>query len=112
MNASVSSVLCFIESSLQRLALLFDHYGLDMKDLPPEQKDNVPVAMKQLQLERAFANKQPKGLCLLCYDFNFAVSRYATNESGSHSHLLSSLYYVFVFTFQINLGTMLTQERR
>uniref|UniRef100_A0A3B4TWG7 Protein tyrosine phosphatase receptor type N n=1 Tax=Seriola dumerili TaxID=41447 RepID=A0A3B4TWG7_SERDU len=36
------------ERSLQRLALLLDHYGLDIKDLSPEQKDNVPAALKQL----------------------------------------------------------------
>uniref|UniRef100_A0A4W6ERL2 Uncharacterized protein n=1 Tax=Lates calcarifer TaxID=8187 RepID=A0A4W6ERL2_LATCA len=48
------------ESSLQRLALLLDHYGLDMKDLSPEQKDNVPAALKQLQLESSYAHKQTK----------------------------------------------------
>ncbi|XP_029941635.1 receptor-type tyrosine-protein phosphatase-like N [Salarias fasciatus] len=48
------------ESSLQRLALLLDHYGLDMKDLSPEQKDNLPSTLKQLQLESSYAPKQTK----------------------------------------------------
>lgn len=53
-----------VEKSLQRLALLLDPYGLDLKDLTPEEKDNLPAALKQLQLESSFA-KQAKGL------FNF-----------------------------------------
>ncbi|CAN9498175.1 unnamed protein product [Ophioblennius macclurei] len=48
------------ESSLQRLALLLDHYGLDMKDLSPEQKDNLPSTLKQLQMESSYAPKQTK----------------------------------------------------
>ncbi|XP_023285653.1 receptor-type tyrosine-protein phosphatase-like N [Seriola lalandi dorsalis] len=48
------------ERSLQRLALLLDHYGLDIKDLSPEQKDNVPAALKQLQLDNSYAHKQTK----------------------------------------------------
>ncbi|XP_016894028.1 receptor-type tyrosine-protein phosphatase-like N isoform X2 [Cynoglossus semilaevis] len=48
------------EKSLQRLALLLDPYGLDLKDLTPEEKDNLPAALKQLQLESSFA-KQAKG---------------------------------------------------
>ncbi|XP_042369316.1 receptor-type tyrosine-protein phosphatase-like N [Plectropomus leopardus] len=48
------------ERSLQRLALLLDHYGLDMKDLSPEQRDNLPAALKQLQLESSYAHKQTK----------------------------------------------------
>ncbi|XP_069020078.1 receptor-type tyrosine-protein phosphatase-like N isoform X2 [Embiotoca jacksoni] len=48
------------ERSLQRLALLLDHYGLDMKDLSPEQKDNLPAALKQLQLESSYGLKQAK----------------------------------------------------
>uniref|UniRef100_A0A3B4Y783 Protein tyrosine phosphatase receptor type N n=1 Tax=Seriola lalandi dorsalis TaxID=1841481 RepID=A0A3B4Y783_SERLL len=51
------------ERSLQRLALLLDHYGLDIKDLSPEQKDNVPAALKQLQLDNSYAHKQTKGRC-------------------------------------------------
>ncbi|XP_026219802.1 receptor-type tyrosine-protein phosphatase-like N isoform X2 [Anabas testudineus] len=46
------------ERSLQRLALLLDHYDLDVKDLSPEQKDNLPAALKQLQLESSYAHKQ------------------------------------------------------
>ncbi|XP_028989803.1 receptor-type tyrosine-protein phosphatase-like N isoform X1 [Betta splendens] len=46
--------------SLQRLSLLLNHYGLDVKDLTPEQKDNVPAALKQLQLESSYAPKQLK----------------------------------------------------
>nr|XP_015813481.2 receptor-type tyrosine-protein phosphatase-like N isoform X1 [Nothobranchius furzeri] len=46
------------ERSLQRLALLADHYGLDMKDLSPEQKDDLPAALTQLQ--NSYASKQSK----------------------------------------------------
>uniref|UniRef100_A0A1A7XQT0 Protein tyrosine phosphatase, receptor type, Nb n=1 Tax=Iconisemion striatum TaxID=60296 RepID=A0A1A7XQT0_9TELE len=46
------------ERSLQRLALLADHYALDMKDLSPEQKDELPAALKQLQ--NSYASKQNK----------------------------------------------------
>uniref|UniRef100_A0A3P8PMX6 Uncharacterized protein n=1 Tax=Astatotilapia calliptera TaxID=8154 RepID=A0A3P8PMX6_ASTCA len=49
------------ERSLQRLALLLDHYGLDMKDLSPEQKEDLPAALKQLQLESSYAQKESKG---------------------------------------------------
>ncbi|KAL7369747.1 hypothetical protein ABVT39_007540 [Epinephelus coioides] len=48
------------ERSLQRLALLLDHYGLDVKDLSPEQRDNLPAALKQLQMESSYAHKQTK----------------------------------------------------
>ncbi|KAM8722376.1 receptor-type tyrosine-protein phosphatase-like N isoform 5-T5 [Acanthopagrus schlegelii] len=48
------------ERSLQRLALLLDHYGLDVKDLSPEQKDELPAALKQLQLDDSYAYKQTK----------------------------------------------------
>ncbi|XP_035764455.1 receptor-type tyrosine-protein phosphatase-like N [Neolamprologus brichardi] len=48
------------ERSLQRLALLLDHYGLDMKDLSPEQKEDLPAALKQLQLESSYAQKESK----------------------------------------------------
>ncbi|XP_041834315.1 receptor-type tyrosine-protein phosphatase-like N isoform X2 [Melanotaenia boesemani] len=49
------------ERSLQRLALLLDHYGLDMKDLSDEQKENLPAALKQLQLESSsYGQKQSK----------------------------------------------------
>lgn len=53
--------LCVSERSLQRLALLLDHYGLDMKDLSPEQKDELPAALKQLQLDKSYGHKQSKG---------------------------------------------------
>ncbi|XP_015249187.1 PREDICTED: receptor-type tyrosine-protein phosphatase-like N [Cyprinodon variegatus] len=46
------------ERSLQRLALLLDHYGLDVKDLTPEQKDDLPAALKQLQLDAAYRPQQ------------------------------------------------------
>lgn len=63
MCPSVVKVLCavFVERSLQRLALLLDHYGLDMKDLSPEQKEDLPAALKQLQLESSYAQKESKG---------------------------------------------------
>ncbi|KAM9835991.1 LOW QUALITY PROTEIN: receptor-type tyrosine-protein phosphatase-like N [Aulostomus maculatus] len=48
------------ESSLQQLALLLDHYGLDLTDLSPEQRDNLPSALKQLQLESSYGHKLPK----------------------------------------------------
>uniref|UniRef100_A0A3Q3NKP7 Protein tyrosine phosphatase receptor type Nb n=1 Tax=Mastacembelus armatus TaxID=205130 RepID=A0A3Q3NKP7_9TELE len=48
------------ERSLQRLALLLQHYGLDLKDLSPEQKDNLPAALKQLQLESSFGLRPNK----------------------------------------------------
>ncbi|TKS66502.1 Receptor-type tyrosine-protein phosphatase-like N [Collichthys lucidus] len=48
------------ERSLQKLALLLDHYGLDLKDLSPEQKDNLPAALKQLQLDSSYAHKVTK----------------------------------------------------
>ncbi|XP_012995231.3 receptor-type tyrosine-protein phosphatase-like N isoform X3 [Esox lucius] len=41
------------DGSLQKLALLLDHYGIDMKDLTPQQLDNLPAALKQLQMESA-----------------------------------------------------------
>ncbi|KAM4711411.1 LOW QUALITY PROTEIN: receptor-type tyrosine-protein phosphatase-like N [Anableps anableps] len=40
--------------SLQRLALLLDRYGLDVKDLSPEQKDDL----KQQQLDPSYVPKQ------------------------------------------------------
>ncbi|XP_030265636.1 receptor-type tyrosine-protein phosphatase-like N isoform X3 [Sparus aurata] len=48
------------ERSLQRLALLLDPYGLDLKDLSPQQKDQLPAALKQLQLDDSYAYKQTK----------------------------------------------------
>ncbi|KAM9328331.1 receptor-type tyrosine-protein phosphatase-like N isoform 2-T2 [Pholidichthys leucotaenia] len=47
------------ERSRQRLAQLLSHYGLSVKDLSPEQKDNLPAALKQLQLETSYGPKQP-----------------------------------------------------
>ncbi|XP_067116289.1 receptor-type tyrosine-protein phosphatase-like N isoform X1 [Osmerus mordax] len=41
----------FSEDSMQKLALLLNHYGINMKDLTPEQLDNLPAALKQLQME-------------------------------------------------------------
>ncbi|KAM6958585.1 receptor-type tyrosine-protein phosphatase-like N isoform 3-T3 [Tautogolabrus adspersus] len=48
------------ERSLQRLSLLLDHYGLDMKDLSSEQRDKLPAALKQLQLDSTFGYKETK----------------------------------------------------
>nr|XP_046238650.1 receptor-type tyrosine-protein phosphatase-like N isoform X3 [Scatophagus argus] len=48
------------ERSLHRLALLLDHYGLDVKDLSPEQKENLPAALKQLQLDGSYARGRDK----------------------------------------------------
>ncbi|RVE75213.1 hypothetical protein OJAV_G00014400 [Oryzias javanicus] len=47
------------ERSLQRLALLLDRYGLDLKDLSAE-KDDGPAALKQLQLESSYGQKPNK----------------------------------------------------
>nr|XP_046195739.1 receptor-type tyrosine-protein phosphatase-like N isoform X2 [Oncorhynchus gorbuscha] len=41
------------DDSLQKVALLLDHYGIDMKDLTPSQLANLPAALKQLQMESA-----------------------------------------------------------
>ncbi|KAM4538463.1 receptor-type tyrosine-protein phosphatase-like N isoform 1-T1 [Fundulus diaphanus] len=46
------------ERSLQRLALLLDHYGLDVKHLSPEQADGVPA--KQQQLDASYL-PEPSG---------------------------------------------------
>ncbi|XP_029930796.1 LOW QUALITY PROTEIN: receptor-type tyrosine-protein phosphatase-like N [Myripristis murdjan] len=48
------------ERSLQKLAVLLEHYGLDMKDLTPEQMDNLPAALKQLQLDSSYFDKNTK----------------------------------------------------
>ncbi|KAM9334309.1 receptor-type tyrosine-protein phosphatase-like N [Symphorus nematophorus] len=48
------------ERSLQRLALLLDHYDLDVKDLSREQKEKLPAALKQLQLDSSYALKPNK----------------------------------------------------
>ncbi|XP_040887882.1 receptor-type tyrosine-protein phosphatase-like N isoform X2 [Toxotes jaculatrix] len=68
------------EPSLQRLAVLLDHYGLDMKDLSPEQKDHVPAALKQLQLESSYAHKQTKDK----YGDNAATGKKITEGSVLH----------------------------
>ncbi|XP_033935897.1 receptor-type tyrosine-protein phosphatase-like N, partial [Pseudochaenichthys georgianus] len=58
--------------SLQRLALLLDRYGLDVKDLSPDQREDLspgqredlPAALKQLQLKSSFRStltKDPYG---------------------------------------------------
>ncbi|XP_034095320.1 receptor-type tyrosine-protein phosphatase-like N [Gymnodraco acuticeps] len=46
--------------SLQRLALLLDHYGLDVKDLSPDQREDLPAALKQLQLKSSFSSTLTK----------------------------------------------------
>lgn len=67
--------VCFSERSLRRLALLLDHYGLDMKDLSPEQRADLPAALKQLQLDRSYGHRQTKGLSTFNqhtqFDFSF-----------------------------------------
>ncbi|XP_051798337.1 receptor-type tyrosine-protein phosphatase-like N isoform X2 [Acanthochromis polyacanthus] len=65
------------ERSLQRLALLLNHYGLDMKDLSPEQKDNLPAALKQLQMENSYGYKQTKDK----YGNNAATGKKVTEGS-------------------------------
>lgn len=55
--------MCLSERSLQRLALLLDHYGLDVKDLSPEERNDLPAALKQLQMDSSYAHKQTKGGC-------------------------------------------------
>jgi len=75
---SIYSVL-FSERSLQRLALLLDHYGLSVKDLSPEQKENLPAALKQLQMDSSsYAHKQSKGRCA-----HFSIITYVTPFSLS-----------------------------
>uniref|UniRef100_A0A6Q2YYM0 Protein tyrosine phosphatase receptor type Nb n=1 Tax=Esox lucius TaxID=8010 RepID=A0A6Q2YYM0_ESOLU len=49
------------DGSLQKLALLLDHYGIDMKDLTPQQLDNLPAALKQLQMESAAVGTNTAG---------------------------------------------------
>ncbi|XP_061535382.1 receptor-type tyrosine-protein phosphatase-like N isoform X2 [Phycodurus eques] len=46
--------------SVQRLDQLLDHYGLDIQDLSPEQRDKLPALLKQLQLESSFSHKASK----------------------------------------------------
>lgn len=59
-HTSVS--LCSSESSLQRLALLLDRYGLDATDtVSPPRKDELPAAVKELQLGDTYAHKPTKG---------------------------------------------------
>ncbi|XP_037829803.1 receptor-type tyrosine-protein phosphatase-like N [Kryptolebias marmoratus] len=53
------------ERSLQKLALLLDHYGLDMKDIKDmkdmkDMKDDLPASLKLLQLEDSLVSKQSK----------------------------------------------------
>ncbi|XP_039998096.1 receptor-type tyrosine-protein phosphatase-like N [Xiphias gladius] len=68
------------EHSLQRLALLLDHYGLDTKDLSPDQRDNVPAALKQLQLGSSYAHKQTKDK----YGNNAAAGKKITEGSVAY----------------------------
>ncbi|XP_051913398.1 receptor-type tyrosine-protein phosphatase-like N isoform X2 [Hippocampus zosterae] len=46
--------------SVQRLTQLLDHYGLEVQDLSPEQRDKLPALLKQLQLESSFSHKATK----------------------------------------------------
>ncbi|KAM6893901.1 receptor-type tyrosine-protein phosphatase-like N [Xenentodon cancila] len=68
------------EPPLQKLALLLDHYDLDVKDLSPEQKEDLPVALKQLQLENSFGLKQSKDK----YGSNAAVGKKVTEGSMAY----------------------------
>ncbi|XP_054864623.1 receptor-type tyrosine-protein phosphatase-like N isoform X3 [Amphiprion ocellaris] len=68
------------ERSLQRLALLLDHYGLDMKDLSPEQMNNLPAALKQLQMENSYGYKQSKDK----YGNNAATGKKVTEGSMAY----------------------------
>ncbi|XP_056157088.1 receptor-type tyrosine-protein phosphatase-like N [Lampris incognitus] len=49
------------ERSTEKLARLLDHYGIDLKDLSPDQLDNLPTVLKQLQLESSYSERDPKG---------------------------------------------------
>ncbi|XP_061780106.1 receptor-type tyrosine-protein phosphatase-like N isoform X3 [Nerophis lumbriciformis] len=66
--------------SLQRLALLLDHYGLDVKDLSPEQMGKLPDVLKQLQLESSFSHKSIKDN----YGNNAATGKKFTEGSMEH----------------------------
>ncbi|XP_077370059.1 receptor-type tyrosine-protein phosphatase-like N isoform X2 [Festucalex cinctus] len=46
--------------SAQRLDQLLDHYGLEVQDLTPEQREQLPALFKQLQLESSFSQKAIK----------------------------------------------------
>ncbi|XP_075871061.1 receptor-type tyrosine-protein phosphatase-like N isoform X2 [Nelusetta ayraudi] len=63
------------ESSLQQLALLFDHYGLDATTA-----DERPPALKQLQLGDIFTRKPSKGQ----YGESAAMGRTASEASMVH----------------------------
>ncbi|KAJ8003973.1 hypothetical protein DPEC_G00153970 [Dallia pectoralis] len=45
------SLAGFDDDSLKKLSQLLDHYGIDMKDLTPQQLENLPAALKQLQMD-------------------------------------------------------------
>nr|XP_057907212.1 receptor-type tyrosine-protein phosphatase-like N isoform X3 [Doryrhamphus excisus] len=66
--------------SLQRLAALLDHYGLDVKDLSPEQTDRLPAMLKQLQLESSFSHNPTKDH----YGNNAAAGKKITEASMEH----------------------------
>ncbi|MEQ2159397.1 hypothetical protein GOODEAATRI_022452, partial [Goodea atripinnis] len=60
-TSSSSSLQSLPRRSLQKLALLLDHYGLNVKDLSPEPKDDLPVALKQPQLDASYIPKKSEG---------------------------------------------------
>uniref|UniRef100_A0A671YYN6 Protein tyrosine phosphatase receptor type N n=1 Tax=Sparus aurata TaxID=8175 RepID=A0A671YYN6_SPAAU len=87
------------ERSLQRLALLLDPYGLDLKDLSPQQKDQLPAALKQLQLDDSYAYKQTKDK----YGSSSAPGKKVSSVTNLSSGLLVSVCSVVgpAITFRI-----------
>ena len=51
LTCQLFTVLVRADDSLKKLTLLLNDYGINMKDLTPEQLDNLPAALKQLQME-------------------------------------------------------------
>lgn len=68
---------CFAARSVQRLTELLDHYGLDVQDLSPEQRDKLPALLKQLQLESSFSHKATKGLRIPLLTFECKLSYFS-----------------------------------
>lgn len=98
-----SVCVCVSERSLQRLALLLDHYDLDVKDLSPEQKDELPAALKQLQLDKSYGHKPSKGPSAF-------QPPSAPRLTPREPHLAHGFF--FFFPIQINMETVLPQGGR
>uniref|UniRef100_A0A3Q2YTD7 Protein tyrosine phosphatase receptor type Nb n=1 Tax=Hippocampus comes TaxID=109280 RepID=A0A3Q2YTD7_HIPCM len=64
--------------SVQRLTQLLGHYGLDVQDLSPEQRDKLPALLKQLQLESSFSQKTTKGLRIPLLTFQCKLVLWST----------------------------------